>query len=221
MTATPQPLWTIDQLGAQAALALAVEYEGAPNGRIRDVPDRRTIRYYTTLGLLDRPAEIRGRTAFYGPRHLLQLAAIKRLQARGLSLAEVQQRLLGVSERELRQLAQISDELFDVPESAATVGSSEPPGDSRAGSFWSTAPAPVLESAARAAPESPDSESVESGAAGFIQGVRLYDGVTLLLETTQSIHEQDVTALRVAAAPLLKLLQKRRLIRPRNERRTP
>src|SRR3954468_22885713 len=94
---TTQPsLWTIDELGAQVALALSVDYDGPPNGRVRDVPDRRTIRYYTTLGLLDRPAEMRGRTALYGRRHLMQLVAIKRLQARGLSLSEVQQRLVGL-----------------------------------------------------------------------------------------------------------------------------
>jgi hypothetical protein len=80
-------LWTLDELGARVALALAVGYDGQANGRVREVPDGRTIRYYTTLGLIDRPAAMRGRTALYGVRHLLQLTAIKRLQARGLSLA--------------------------------------------------------------------------------------------------------------------------------------
>src|SRR6185437_9874632 len=105
MNASQAGLWTIDELGARTAEALAVDYEGPPNGRVRDVPDRRTIRYYTTLGLLDRPAEFRGRTAYYGRRHLLQLVAIKRLQARGRSLAEVQQQLLGATDAELARLA--------------------------------------------------------------------------------------------------------------------
>src|SRR5215471_11847087 len=100
-------LWTLDDLSARVALALAQDYEGQPSGRVRDVPDRRTIRYYTTLGLLDRPAEMRGRTAMYGRRHLLQLVAIKRLQARGLSLAEIQQRLVGLPNRRLEALAQV------------------------------------------------------------------------------------------------------------------
>ena len=81
MTAAREPLWTIDELGAVVALALSVDYAGQANGRVREVPDRRTIRYYTTLGLIDRPARMRGRTALYGRRHLLQLVAIKRLQA--------------------------------------------------------------------------------------------------------------------------------------------
>ncbi len=98
-------LWTIEELGERVAGALSAGYGGVPSGRVRDVPDLRTIRYYTTLGLLDRPAEMRGRTALYGQRHLLQLVAIKRLQARGLSLAAVQERVVGLSNAALRRLA--------------------------------------------------------------------------------------------------------------------
>jgi len=78
------PLWTLTELSAQVDSALAVDYSGQANGRVREVPDMRTIRYYTTRGLLDPPAQMRGRTALYGKRHLLQLVAIKRLQAKGL-----------------------------------------------------------------------------------------------------------------------------------------
>ena len=80
-----------------------------PSGRVRDVPDLRTIRYYTTLGLLDRAAAMRGRTALYGRRHLFQLVAIKRLQARGHSLAEIQQRLVGLSDTALRWVAEVPE----------------------------------------------------------------------------------------------------------------
>src|SRR5947209_4399212 len=109
MTEQAETLWTIDELGSQVALALSVDYEGQASGRVRDVPDRRTIRYYTTLGLLDRPAEMRGRTALYGRRHLLQLVAIKRLQARGLSLSELQQQLLGLTNAALARLARVPE----------------------------------------------------------------------------------------------------------------
>src|ERR1700722_19255742 len=101
-----ETFWTIDELGERVALVLGGPgYEGVPSGRVRDVPDLRTIRYYTTLGLLDRPAAMRGRTALYGPRHVLQLVAIKRLQAQGLSLAAVQERVVGLSDKALRRLA--------------------------------------------------------------------------------------------------------------------
>ena len=100
--------WTLDQLGEEVACALErVDYVPSASGRVRAVPDRRTIRYYTTIGLVDRPSEIRGRTAYYGRRHLLQLVAIKRLQAEGLSLRRVQERLGGLDDAALAELAQL------------------------------------------------------------------------------------------------------------------
>src|SRR6185295_3500130 len=80
----------MDELVERVREALAAEYPGAPNGRVRDVPDRRAIRWYATIGLIDRPLGMRGRTALYGPRHLQQLVAIKRMQATGRSLAQIQ-----------------------------------------------------------------------------------------------------------------------------------
>ncbi|HJP73048.1 MAG TPA: MerR family transcriptional regulator [Pseudonocardiaceae bacterium] len=107
MTADAQ--WTIDELAQLVGEALAVDYSGQTNGRVRDVPDRRTIRWYTTIGLLDRPAAMRGRTALYGMRHLLQLVAVKRLQADGRTIAEVQQALLGADDATLDYLARVPD----------------------------------------------------------------------------------------------------------------
>ena len=74
-----------------------------PDGRVAPVPDARTVRYYTTLGLVDRP-RIVDREARYGQRHVLQLAAIKRMQADGARLADVQRRLYGRSDAELHAL---------------------------------------------------------------------------------------------------------------------
>jgi len=71
--------------------------------RVSEVPDPRTIRYYTTLGLLDRPV-ISGKQARYTMRHLLQLLAIKALQRTGFSLSRIQQRLYGRNESELEAL---------------------------------------------------------------------------------------------------------------------
>src|SRR5215469_8459847 len=114
------PLWTIDELTTAVSAALAEGYGGPPNGRVRDVPDRRTIRYYTTLGLIDRPAAMQGRTALYGRRHLLQLVAIKKLQAIGKTLTEVQQVLTGRTDAELARIAGV-----DARE--GPVGSPAPP----------------------------------------------------------------------------------------------
>ncbi|MEL7264509.1 MAG: MerR family transcriptional regulator [Planctomycetota bacterium] len=79
------------------------------SGRIRSVPDTRTIRFYTTLGLIDGPAEMRGRTAYYGQRHLLQLVAVKRLQASDLTLSDIQKQLTGLTNRRLKTIAGLPD----------------------------------------------------------------------------------------------------------------
>ena len=76
---------------------------GSRDQRIAALPDARTIRYYTTLGLLDRPL-IENRQARYGTKHLLQLLAVKALQSLQLPLARVQEKLYGLSESELKAI---------------------------------------------------------------------------------------------------------------------
>lgn len=205
-------LWTIDELGSQVALALSVGYEGQANGRIRDVPDRRTIRYYTTLGLIDRPARMWGRTALYGRRHLLQLVAIKRLQARGLSLAELQQRLLGLPDAALEEIARLP---ADMATPTGQPRPAEPEAPPRDADFWKAAPAPLPP--AGAAGEGPAQDDHASLLP--LQGVPLGDEVTLLLSPSRPLEADDIEAIRTVAAPLLKLLGKRRLLRPPQERR--
>ncbi|GAA5188829.1 hypothetical protein GCM10023322_40400 [Rugosimonospora acidiphila] len=99
--------WTLEELVRRVADALAADEVRAPNGRVREVPDARAIRWYTTIGLLDRPARFRGRTALYGERHLLQVVAVKRRQAQGLALAEIQAELAGATDAALRRVARI------------------------------------------------------------------------------------------------------------------
>jgi DNA-binding transcriptional MerR regulator len=79
------------------------------DGRVSQAPDARTIRYYGTLGLVDRP-RILDREARYTRRHALQLAAIKALQAQGLPLSEVQSRLYGRSNSELENLLETASQ---------------------------------------------------------------------------------------------------------------
>jgi len=208
MAATNGARWTIEQLGAQVALALAVDYQGPANGRVRDVPDPRTIRYYTTLGLINRP-QLQGRTALYGVRHLLQLVAIKRLQAKGLSLAEVQARLVGQPDSALRRLAHIQNlEALSAEEPAAPPEEATQPREER---FWTVPPAPLADQEAESAAATP----------APLQGIPLGDEVLLLLPAARPVDEDDLAGLRTAAAPLLKFLHKRRLLRPPPQRRTP
>lgn len=207
-------LWTIEELVRQVALALSLsgDYAGAPNRRIRDVPDIRTIRYYTTLGLLDRPVQMFGRTALYGRKHLLQLVAIKRLQSQGLSLQEIQQRLLGLSERQLAAIAELP----------VGGGASRPP-------FWkrSGLPPQRTQSLPPEAAAVPTAFWLEKHAKQpqpmppLMQGVPLHENVTVLLTLSRPLTADDVEALAVAAAPLVKCLQDRRLIVPQNAKEVP
>ena len=121
-----EPRWTLDELAGRVETALAVDYHGQASGRVRAVPDRRAIRWYTTIGLIDRPVAHRGRTALYGPRHLMQLVAVKRLQARGLPLVSIQQELAGATDAQLARVARlpasVAAEVVHGPVAAARGG---------------------------------------------------------------------------------------------------
>lgn len=214
--------WTLDELVARVSAALeAADYPGAPNGRVREVPDRRAIRWYTTIGLLDRPDGMRGRSALYGPRHLAQLVAIKRRQAQGRSLAQIQAELVGATDTVVYGIAGLDPAHVGTPkESIASAPR---------GAFWAqpvTAPAPEPavaspEAGARhpAGPEpvaargeaSPEPEALESGPTeDVLTGVTLPGGAVLLLPTRPD-HD-DLAALRAAAQPLIDLLTTRGLL---------
>jgi DNA-binding transcriptional MerR regulator len=191
MNAPGQSLWTIEELTAQVALALSVDYEGPRDGRAREVPDLRTIRYYTTLGLIDRPVAMRGRTAQYGRRHLQQIVAIKRLQAKGLTLTQLQERLVGMSDATLAEVARLP---------AAGTGEMGVP--RRSETFWTQRPASIS-TPREVAPRESDLP---------MQGIRLSAAVTLLVAPARTIEMDDLEAIRGAAGPLLKVLEKRRLL---------
>lgn len=203
-TAGTQERFTIEALEAAVEETLAATpYAGATNGKVRAVPDQRTLRYYTTLGLLDRPAEMRGRTAYYGRRHVLQVVAIKRLQAQGLTLGDIQARLAGQSDAALEALAQLPAALV-LPNQ--TEGEAASP-SRRDGAFWTAVPAAEIRKTAHplpparvVAPEEPD-----------LLGVALAEGAHLLFRPNRPLEAGEAEALRTAAAPLLALLASRGL----------
>ena len=201
------PNWTIDELVAQVASALAVDYGGQASGRVRDLPDRRAVRWYQTLGLVDRPSGWRGRTALYGWRHLLQLAAIKRLQAAGRTLAEVQAELAGSSTTRLAQLAELNGQA-DLDGHADPA----PAATARAAStrrFWA-----ARGPAATAGGPSAEPAERDGGAAGQWRGIQLAAGAILLVDADLPIDDDDLPRLRAAAAPLLAALPGRAAARP-------
>jgi hypothetical protein len=237
-----EPRWTLDELAERVDAALAVDYHGQPSGRVRAVPDRRAIRWYTTIGLIDRPVAHRGRTALYGPRHLLQVVAVKRLQAEGLPLVAIQQELAGATEARLARVARIPTGFrspapaMPAPAAAASDGggsgrvsteadtlATAPPmpahprgvaaraaaaGTRRTG-FWRQRPSAF----GAAAPEDvePDAAAPAGRGVATLQGVRLGDGATLLLEPARELDAADLDAIRDAARPLLAVLRDRGL----------
>ncbi len=208
-------LWTIDELSDRVALALRAGYAGVPSGRVRDVPDLRTIRYYTTLGLLDRPAAMQGRTALYGLRHLLQLVAIKRLQARGLSLAAVQERVIGLSNPALGKIAAL-------PAPAPRPEHEPDPAPARGDSFWRL-PAQTQANSGQfaaldAVPCTLGSEAAVLAASGSeFHTIPLGDGLVLSLTTRHGIDADDIRSIRLAAASLIEVLRLRGLIDSDND----
>lgn len=211
----------MDELVERVREALAAEYPGAPNGRVRDVPDRRAIRWYTTIGLVDKPLGMRGRTALYGPRHLQQLVAIKRRQAQGRSLADIQIEFTWLAPEQLGEVARVPDRLL------ADEGGHSP--DHSAGAarlrFWAestasgTTPADSIPFPAGAAagemldapapPALAPAGAVRAAAAPPVSAVPLGGGVILVVPGT--VDDRDRDAIAVAASPLLTLLADRGL----------
>jgi len=208
----------MDELVERVAAALTAEYSGAPNGRVRDLPDRRAIRWYTTTGLVDRPLGMRGRTALYGRRHLLQLVAVKRRQAQGHTLAAIQAELHGASDAVLADVARVPEEVF-----AGGGPAADPDAAPARPRFWATPPAAPAPKAARPDPARPDNAQPDNAArdgvapdevaaeAAPIGAVRLRGGAVLVLPGQPTAA--DRAAIAAAAEPLLALLADRGLLK--------
>jgi hypothetical protein len=148
---------------------------------------------------------MRGRTALYGRRHLLQLVAIKRLQSRGRTLAEIQAELSGATDRTLRTIAALPAESSSHAGSPAPEPMPEPARRDarrtgvRGERFWTERPAVA-----------PDADETVLATA-----IRLANGVTVVLDPTgvAPIHltAEQLSALRSAAAPLLAELARQHL----------
>jgi DNA-binding transcriptional MerR regulator len=204
--------------GGQSGVAGAPAVAARANGRVRDVPNERLVRWYVTVGLVDPPLSRRGRVARYGQRHLLQLVAVKRRQAEGRSLAEIQAELAGATDETLAAVARLGDAPAATPARPAAPGR-----------FWARQPrgpvpaalaAPRHGGTGRAGERGEEMEDAEGrdggtnrgGAGGVVYGVRLALGVTVLLEGAgREPGPEDLTEIANAAEPLLRELASRGL----------
>jgi DNA-binding transcriptional MerR regulator len=216
--------WTIKELASRAAAALGNQAT-QPSARVRDVPDERLIRWYATIGLLDPPRR-QGRAAWYGPRHLLQLVAIKRRQAAGRPLADIQAELFGATDETLLSIAQIPDAAHLRPEGGADSPQSAVPGrPERARTrFWAQHVAGVARQSealvdlqAVPSPSPPlAARGLEERSADLLAAIRLTPSVTLLIDpTSRPITDDDLAAIRLASGQLLRTLADLGLLDPR------
>lgn len=232
MTAEP---WTIYELSDQVAEALSAKAPTRADGRVREVPDPRTIRWYQTTGLVDRPS-MRGRTALYGERHLLQLLAIKHLQGRGEPLAQIQAELAGASDDALARLAGLT--LQPRRRSGPIVDIAHPRSSTRA-RFWVGRGHPSREpqtDGAEAATPTPDAELPTSAGPSDtshqsndtdedqppVSCFRLHEGVILVIDGAWHRPGSDeATRLHAAAQPLLDALEELDLLPASSPRYRP
>ena len=192
-------LWTLAELVSEVAARIAA-LPPPKNGQVRAVPDDRTIRYYITLGLLDRPSAMRGRTALYGPRHVAQVIAIKRLQTMGRSLAEIQALWPTLDDPTLGRMSGVALAGIRTPVSRDA--------------FWKRAPAQLEAAGAGPGMVSPEPIEAPRQAAGGVElRIELAPEVVLSLSAADgvAVSPADVRAIRAAAAPLLAELVSRRL----------
>ena len=206
--------------------------EPRASGRVRDVPNERLIRWYGTVGLVDPPLSRRGRVARYGRRHLLQLVAVKRRQAEGSSLAEIQAELAGLTDEALAAVAGIPAR-WSAPAQGGgpgpATGAGVPaaagaPASAGPGRFWARQPrqpgaeAPAGEDTGGADVAGAD---VAGAGHGLVHGIRLAPGVLLLLDSAdQEPGPEDRAAIMTAAQPLLRELATRGLGASGHEHRT-
>lgn len=97
--------FSIEELSEEVKILLG-EYgllKSQSDKRVNFAPDPRTIRYYTTLGLISSSKTV-NRQAKYKYEHVLQLSTIKALQGESFTLAEIQSQLYGKRNEELEAI---------------------------------------------------------------------------------------------------------------------
>jgi DNA-binding transcriptional MerR regulator len=221
-------MWTLSELVAEVATRITA-LPAPRNGQVRAIPDERTVRYYVTLGLLDRPAAMRGRTALYGPRHAAQVIAIKRLQTMGRSLSEIQalwptlddptlERMSGValppSRRPAIRAAFWKREPRPEPPPRPAHDARSPAHDARSAAEPTAEPAATAATAARSAAPGAVEIAPPAGRGAVELRIALSPQVVLSLSVADdsiAVSPADVRAIRAAAAPLLAELALRRL----------
>jgi DNA-binding transcriptional MerR regulator len=94
----------LDELIEIANHLISLVVPEQPSDRVAETLNERTLRYYITEGLIDRPLGKEGTAALYGYRHLLQILAIKLLQGSYLPIRRIREVLADKSNEELEMI---------------------------------------------------------------------------------------------------------------------
>jgi DNA-binding transcriptional MerR regulator len=183
--------WSLEELAAESQKYLL---DDGDSRRVQWKPNGRQIRYYSTLGLLDKPDTENGRTVWYGPKHLLQLLAIKKLQQEGMKLADIQRALAGASPEQIRRLVGLPQSFLAQLHNSVKAQ----PAPRRRTAFWA---------------ERPVAPPAQAGA-GFVPCMKLEiaPGVSLTLDEKQaaSLGDREREALARALHEVWRQLQEKR-----------
>ncbi|MFZ2089611.1 MAG: MerR family transcriptional regulator, partial [Desulfobaccales bacterium] len=94
----------LDELVETANHLISLVVPEQPSDRVAETLNERTLRYYITEGLIDRPLGKEGTAALYGCRHLLQILSVKLLQGSFLPIRRIREILADKSNEEMEMI---------------------------------------------------------------------------------------------------------------------
>ena len=173
----------VAELAAEAARLLAEAGPAQERATVTELPDERMVRYYITEGLVTPAEEKQGTASVFGYLQLLQLLAVKNLQAAHLPIRKIRELVAGRGERELERLLGLErrakNSAMSYLESLLTAPRASPPPPPP---MLSSAPPPPLSRAARTSvppPLLPSAAPATTTAVGTWQRVELEPGLEL------------------------------------------
>jgi DNA-binding transcriptional MerR regulator len=92
-----------------------------PSERVAETVNERALRYYISEGLIDRPSDREGNAALYSYRHLLQILAVKKLQASYLPVKRIREIVPESTDEELKEIICGKKSLEPAPAESAAL----------------------------------------------------------------------------------------------------